>query len=42
MCSSLFEDTHLLAKDLLKLNNAANTCLISPINILYHSYPLYS
>ena len=25
---SLFNDTHLVAKDLLKLNNTTNTCLI--------------
>ena len=36
LLGSLFNDTHLVAKDLLKLNNAINTCSISQVIILYY------
>ena len=33
---SLYNDTHLVAKDLVKLNNRINTGLISPNINIYH------
>ena len=37
MHGSILKDTQLFDKDLLKLNNAINTCLISLNIILYYS-----
>ena len=37
MHGSSFNDTHLVAKDSLKLNNMRNTCLIRLKIILYYS-----
>ena len=36
----LFKDTHFVAKDLLNVNNAINTCLINLKIILYHASSL--
>ena len=40
MHDSLFKDTYFISKDLLKLNNAKNTCLINLKIILYYAYLL--